>query len=215
MVGPSLATLLVKFWAVYGVVEFGVTVLALYLSPFNLAWAAGVLRAAALWGLSWGRRVPLAERVYDGMLVPFYDSQAVEVDKFLAQMRAACDELNEALRLLATQLLNRIAVGGLSGAVAGAGTPAKDEAGATARAPGVRRRVGPPLPEDSGTFASDRQFFAGEASDRAATVSSASMEALRSVIRPAPTEMPKAAYEGSRSLRQSFLRKAKVVRDDR
>lgn len=207
LVGPAMAPVLIKFWALFGLLESAAHVASLYLSALNGDWLVSLLRAAALLTLCSGRRLSCATRLYDARLVPFYDAQAPEVERLFAKARAVRDEVDDVCRQYATYLLERIEVGGLSGAMADLSAQAeeaKNAQGAVASGP-TQRRAGRALPQDTSVFSSGRQFFAGAPDSRADAVANSSQRGIQGgVIQVAAPEPPKAAYEDLKAMRRKF-----------
>lgn len=211
LVGPAMAPILIKFWTTYGVVECVAHMLSIYLTPMKGAWLVSVLRAIGLVVMMWGRRLGNVVKLYDRKLVSLFEAQEPEIEAVFARARERGDLINDAFKELATYLLKRIAVGGLSGAVSdlseavSAQTVDGDEgvAGQRQRAAGVPGRGGSPLPAETDVFSSGRQFFAG-ADDRADAVANASSDGMGRVIQVAAPEAPKAAYEDLRALRRKL-----------
>lgn len=215
LVGPSLAPLLVKFWIIYGFADFCSHLLSMYLTPMHGGWLVSILRAIGLVILASGHRLSAAERLYAAKLVPLYEAQEPEVEAMFAQARQRGELIDEAFRELATYLLKRIAVGGLSGAVSdiseAVAAGAEGEQGragqATQRRGGGAASEGSPLPSEttSNTFSSGRQFFAGVPEERAESIASAGVAGNGiGVIRMAAPAPPKAAYEDLRAFRRKL-----------
>ncbi|CDF37750.1 unnamed protein product [Chondrus crispus] len=128
--------------------------------------------------------------------------------------------IDEAFRELATYLLKRIAVGGLSGAVSdiseAVAAGAEGEQGARAQG---RQRAGASAPRDgsrlpseasTNTFSSGRQFFAGAPEERAESIASAGLPGgAMGVIQMAAPEPPKAAYEDLKAFRRKLSSRVK------
>lgn len=207
-----MAPLLVKFWALYGITQFATELLSVYLAPFQTVWLISTLRAIILIVLLLGRRLQISETLYDSKLHPFYDSQAPEIERQLARTHQHWEDLNAAFRQLAKQILERVAMGGLSAILP---IPSSHEAHShttSQHAPtstSGKQSTAAPLPRESAPFPIDRQFFAGEPERRAETLRQSRNDNLRGAIQVAIPEPPKAAYENSRVLRQMFRHRSK------
>lgn len=205
-VGHIMTPLLIKLWAVYAVIEFALYILALYLKPFGPTWLPSIIRAAILPYIVWGRRLHHAANIYDTKLVPFFDTYSADIENLFSQAQQFWDELNEAFRELAQHLLNRIAVGGLSGAISPINRDPAPETSQVRRPNGAQQTHEAPsaLPHDTRTFSTARLLFAGQPSERADTIGNGSLEAMRGVILHTKPEAPKSAFEDSRALRRQF-----------
>lgn len=212
-VGPAMAPILIKFWASYSLAECGAHMLSIYLTPMNGAWLVSLLRAIGLMVMMWGHRLGKVVELYDLKLVPFYEAREPEIEGAFAQVRERGELVNDAFKELATYLLKRIAVGGLSGAmndlseaVSGQSVDGNESvAGQQQRAASVRGGGGggSTLPGETDVFSSGRQFFAGT-EDRADAVANASLDGMGRVIKVAAPEPPKAAYEDLRAFRRKL-----------
>lgn len=207
-----MATRFVKFWTAVGILQFASQGLMLYATPFHGTWLVSLLKMIALILLSFGQRLGVAEDIYNGKVVPLYDAYAPEIETQFGRAREHWGKVNDAFKELATLLLKRIAVGGLSGAVS-LPNAAGVEAGSQQSQHGQEGdRIAPALPPETATFSTGRHFFAGKADERAETVSGSNASNMRGAIQATIVEAPKPAYEESRALRERFRRQIKERR---
>lgn len=218
--------MLLKFWALYGIIECVAHVLTLYLTPFKGTWLISLLRATALLFLTYGRKLPNATAMYEARLAPFYKSQQPEIEQHLSHLRQRMNRVDDAFKELGSFLLNHMAVGGLSGVANGlsqlftealrqdlqALQQGNAEQGAVAQYQGQEeeagrggKRAGLSSPREGDLFVNGRQFFAGEPEERARAIGhESSTDSLQSVMWMAKAEPPQVAYEGSRAMRRQF-----------
>ena len=161
----------------------------------------------------------LTHLLYHRNLSPLYDSHAPHVEQYFSNARKHWDEINDAFRELATYLLKRIAVGGLSNAIVLPSSeeqshPSSAQPSATSDPP---RQRGALLPKETAVFPTGRNFFAGEAEQRAETVINARSGTIGNAIQVAIPEAPRPLYEEARAMRAQFRRrssKAKLQKTD-
>lgn len=234
LIGPSLAPQLIKFWSMFAFLDSFLHLLHPYLTVFELGSLVTLLRAFTLLALISGRRFSLAVYLYDTRLVPFYSSHQPDIENYLTALRHAMRRVDDAFKELATYLLQRMAVGGLSGVAQGLSdifsqainqdlnvsqqqqqqdqrhvhqhldSRSRHEQGQ--RRNGVLVRGGEMELYDRG-----RQFFAGEPEERAKALRGQSVDELMGVMQTANAAPPKAAYEEVKELRRQFRRRGSAI----
>ncbi|CAN8074769.1 unnamed protein product [Agarophyton chilense] len=216
-VGPSMAPVLVRFWAVHGAVQFIYQVLHIYLAPFHGKILISFVRAPLLVLLCYGRRLPVSCHVYQTSIAPFYESNEPEIEERLQRARTTKSELDEAFRQLAVYLLQRMAAGGLSNIIpiprfnAIQPVPSVD----VSSPPRKEKEKSNPLPLSTAVFPSSRNFFGGESDHRVRTVFAANRDNLGGAIQPnRVSEMPKAAYDNLRAFRKQLRDRLKKTTSD-
>lgn len=203
-----MAIPLLKFWTIFGFVEWVFYIISLYLSPFQGQWLVSLSRAILFILLSSGQQLSITERIYDRYLIPLYDEHSNEIDQFLTRCKTNWGKVNEELRDLAKLLLMRIAVDGLSGAFPLPSTQDFDRE-KPERVKEKKLKQQPTdvshLADDTEIMTTEQRFFAGAGNDRAQAVrQSITSKNLNGVVQVATAQPPKAPFEDARRLREEF-----------
>lgn len=204
-VGPAMAHILLKFWAVYGALQFFSPILALYLSPFKAQSLISCIRAPIILLLCYGHRLPMSTSIYSQYLVPIYDSHIAEIEQRLRSAREFKLKLDTELRQLAVYLLEKMAAGELSSLIS---IPAFEapQGGIDAASQLSKQKedtLGPP--QNTAVFANRKEFFGEKVGQSSGRVLEIGAQNLDGAIQPVQiSEFPKAAYNDLRALRKQF-----------
>eukprot|EP00177_Eucheuma_denticulatum_P001650 GFKZ01002970.1.p1 GENE.GFKZ01002970.1~~GFKZ01002970.1.p1 ORF type:complete len:348 (-),score=43.68 GFKZ01002970.1:1285-2328(-) len=233
LIGPSLAPHLIKFWSLFAFLDSFLHLLHPYLTLFELGSLVTLLRAVILVVLVSGRRFSFAVYLYDNHLMPFYSSHQPEIEHYISALRHTMRRVDDAFKELATYLLQRMAVGGLSGVAQGLSDifsqAVNQDLNASQQQQHNQQNAHQRLDSRSmhdqghrkngvlvrnaemGLYERGRQFFAGEPEERAKALRGQSVDDLMGVMQTANAEPPKAAYEEVRELRRQFRRRESAM----